>query len=169
LLGVPFDVVLPDVDEAPREGERPAELVRRIASAKANAVALRRPESLVIAADTVVDLDECILGKPADADDAARMLRALSGREHRVHTGLVVADDVELVTTVIRLDELFPADIERYVATGEPLDKAGAYAIQGRAAAFVREVRGSVTNVIGLPLAEVRRMLIDAGFGFAPG
>jgi septum formation protein len=68
---------------------------------------------------------------------------------------------------VIRLDELFPADIERYVATGEPLDKAGAYAIQGRAAAFVREVRGSVTNVIGLPLAEVRRMLIDAGFGFA--
>jgi septum formation protein len=166
LLGVPFDVVSPDVDESPLPGEGPTDHVLRIASAKANAVARRRPESLVLAADTVVDLDDRILGKPVDAADAARMLRALSGREHRVHTGVVVADDAELVTTVVRFDELFPADVERYVATGEPLDKAGAYAIQGAGAAFVREVRGSVTNVIGLPLAEVRRMLIDAGHAF---
>jgi septum formation protein len=168
LLGVPFDVVSPDVDESPFPGERPTDHVLRIASAKANVVARRRPESLVLAADTVVDLDDRILGKPVDAADAARMLRALSGREHQVHTGVVVADDVELVTTVVRFDELFPADVERYVATGEPLDKAGAYAIQGAGAAFVREVRGSVTNVIGLPLAEVRRMLIDAGHAFDP-
>jgi septum formation protein len=166
LLGVPFDVLPADVDEAPLPGEAPTRHVLRLASAKANVVAPRCPDGLVVAADTVVDLDGRILGKPTDASDAARMLRALSGREHLVHTGVVVADDVEVVTTVVRFVELFPADVERYVAGGEPLDKAGAYAIQGAAAAFVREVRGSVTNVIGLPLAEVRRLLVEAGFGF---
>jgi septum formation protein len=165
---VPFDVVPADVDETALPGEAPIAHVLRLASDKANAVARRRPDGLVVAADTVVDLDGMILGKPADAADAARMLGALSGREHRVHTGVVVADDVELVTSIVHFDELFPAEVERYVASGEPLGKAGAYAIQGRAAAFVRAVRGSVTNVIGLPLAEVRRMLVDAGFDFGP-
>lgn len=165
LLGVAFDVVPADVDETPRLAESPVDHVRRVASLKANAVAPRRPDALVIAADTVVDLDGRILGKPDSAAEAARMLRWLSAREHRVHTAVVVADDVEVVTTVVRFDELFDSDIDRYVATGEPLDKAGAYAIQGRGAAFVREVHGSVTNVIGLPLAEVRRLLVAAGFG----
>lgn len=166
LLGVHFDVVPADLDETPRRGEEPTAHVLRLASAKANAVARGNPDGLVVAADTVVDLDGEILGKPVDPDDAARMLRALSGRRHRVHTGVVVADDIELVTSIVHFDELFPTDVDRYVASGEPLDKAGAYAIQGRAAAFIRAVHGSVTNVIGLPLAEVRRMLVEAGFGF---
>jgi septum formation protein len=168
LLGVPFEVESPDVDETPLPGERPADHVRRIATAKAEAVVLRRPGALIIAADTVVDLDDRILGKPSDAADAAAMLRSLSARDHRVHTALVVGDEIALVTTTVRFDELRTADIERYVASGEPLDKAGAYAIQGAGAAFIRELHGSVTNVAGLPLAELRGLLARAGAGLAP-
>jgi septum formation protein len=163
LLDVAFDVVPADVDETPLPSASPVDHVLRVAALKATAVACVRPDGLVIAADTVVDVDGEILGKPESTAEAARMLRRLSGRGHRVHTAVTVAGDVELVTTVVRFDDLADADIDRYVATGEPLDKAGAYAIQGRGAVFVREVHGSVTNVIGLPLAELRRLLVTAG------
>jgi septum formation protein len=140
--------------------ERPVDYVRRLARAKAGAVAARHDAgTLVVGADTTVDLGGRILAKPDDASHAAAMLRDLSGRTHRVHTGVsvarggVVLDDV--VTTLVRFEPLTPAVVEWYVATGEPLDKAGAYAVQGAGAALVAEVRGSVTNVVGLPLGAV--------------
>jgi septum formation protein len=163
LLDVAFDVVPADVDETPLPSSSPVDHVLRVAALKAAAGAALCPEALVIAADTVVDLDGEILGKPGSLAEAARMLRLLSGRDHLVHTAVMVARDVELVTTVVSLDDLADADIDRYVATGEPFDKAGAYAIQGRGAVLVREVHGSVTNVIGLPLTELRRLLVAAG------
>jgi nucleoside triphosphate pyrophosphatase len=158
-LGLTFAVVAPDVDETPRPGERPGELVRRLAAAKAAAV----DGDPVLAADTTVEVDGEILGKPLDADDARRMLRRLSGRSHRVHTGVAVRAGerlgLDVVTTIVTFVPLQPAVIEWYVGTGEPLDKAGAYAIQGHGGAFVEHVRGSVSNVVGLPLTSVARLL----------
>lgn len=167
-LGRPFAVDAADVDESVLPDERPADYVRRVARAKADAVASRVPAStVVIAADTTVVLDGAILGKPADADDAARMLRALAGRTHEVMTatvmrhGEVVVDD--LTTTRVTFDDLTDADVAAYVTTGEPLDKAGAYGIQGIGGAFVASVDGNVQNVIGLSLVAVRRLLREVG------
>ncbi len=138
-------------------------LVRRLAEAKARSVG----GDPVLAADTVVDVDGKILGKPGDADDARRMLQRLSGRTHLVHTGVAVrsGDDVEIevVTTSVRFTPLTPEAIEWYLATGEPFDKAGAYAIQGAGGAFVEEIQGSVSNVIGLPLTTVVRLARTPG------
>lgn len=163
-LGVPFRVVVPDVDETPHDGEIPAALVRRLAEAKAAGV----DASVVLAADTVVELDGVVLGKPTDPDDARRMLRSLSGREHAVRTGVAVRRkrelSIEVVTTTVRFVELDAAAIDRYVDSGEPVDKAGAYALQGRGGVFVESIAGSPSNVVGLPLATVARML-----GLSPG
>jgi septum formation protein len=154
-IGVHFTVRAPDIDETPLHGESPVEYVRRLGSAKSAAVE-SKPDELVIAADTTVDLESVILGKPVDAPDAASMLRRLSGRTHQVHTGVAVRmgahEFVDVCTTLVTFVELDDATIEWYVSTGEPLDKAGSYAIQGAGAALVSSIHGSVSNVIGLPL-----------------
>lgn len=166
-LGIPFEVVVPDVDETVRPGEEPVPYVRRVARDKAWAVALDRPDSVVIAADTTVDLDGWVLAKPTDEQHVREMLRALSGRTHRVHTGLVVQrggevlDDV--VTTLVTFTPITDEALEWYLATGEPFDKAGAYAIQGAGAVFVDQVRGSVSNVVGLPLTQLVALLDRVG------
>jgi septum formation protein len=177
-LGFRFEVVASDVPEEPRPGEVPPVFVRRVAHDKALAVAARQPGAWVLAADTVVVVGEEMLGKPVDAREASAMLARLSGREHQVLTGVdliapggTIGDGVTVVTTV-RFRKLATEEIEAYVSTGEPLDKAGAYAIQGRAARFVEDVLGSYTNVVGLPVDEVRRLLdrhgLLAGVGRRP-
>jgi len=159
LLGVAFRTVAPDVDETPLHAEAPAELVARLAAAKAAVV----EGGIVIAADTVVDVDGHVFAKPVDDVDARRMLAALSGRTHHVHTGLAVrrgnATVVEVVTTAVTFVPLEPGDIDWYVATGEPADKAGAYAMQGVGGQFVASVHGSPSNVVGLPLDVLVRLL----------
>lgn len=173
LLRRPFDVDPADVDESVLPGEDALVYVARVARDKAMVAVGRHPDRLVLAADTTVDLDGAILAKPDDHDHARRMLRALAGRDHRVHTAVVVAAAGWLravtVSTRVRFTPLDDDDIDAYVVTGEPLDKAGAYAIQGGAAAFVAEVHGSVTNIVGLPLAELRTMLAHADEWFASG
>jgi septum formation protein len=158
-LGVTFDVVPAAVDETPLPGESPRDLVRRLAVAKAAAV----DGEPVLAADTIVEVDGEILGKPADATDARRMLRRLSARSHHVHTGVAVRHgervEVEVVTTVVRFVPLTESAVDWYLATGEPFDKAGAYAIQGAGGVFVEAIRGSVSNVVGLPLTTAARLL----------
>ena len=162
-LGFPLEVRPAHTDESTRPGELPRAYVHRVAVEKARAVA----GDAVLAADTSVVLGEEILGKPRDAEDARRMLRSLSDALHEVLTGVCVrrgaTEHTAVVAAQVRLDPLTDAQIDWYVATGEPLDKAGAYAIQGIAGAFVRELRGSVSNVIGLPLAETLGLLREAG------
>ena len=168
-VGVPLEVRPADVDEEPRPGEAPGAYVARIARDKAHAVA-RRSGQWVLAADTTVTVDGKILAKAATGDEAAEMLRALSGRTHQVITAFAIVGDSGLhegsVSTDVAVVPIDEAAIRDYVASGEWRGKAGAYAIQGIAAAFVRAVRGSVTNVIGLPLVEVLDALRAAG---APG
>jgi septum formation protein len=169
-VGVALEVRAADVDEDPRAGEAPADYVARIARAKVRAVT-RRAGQFVLAADTTVTIDGAILGKASSADEARAMLRRLSGRTHQVLTAFCVHGDppVEregVVASDVVMIEIAAADVDDYVASGEWRGKAGAYAVQGIAAAFVREVRGSVTNVIGLPLVEVLEALRAVG---APG
>ena len=170
-LGVRFETRPADVDESPLPGEEPAAMALRLARAKA--LAARVPGRWTLAADTVVAADEVILGKPVDRDDAGRMLRLLSGRRHRVVTGVVLlspqgeAAVEEAVETVVAFRRLEEGDIASYLATGEADDKAGAYGIQGAAAAFVTEVLGSHSNVVGLPLEIVVPALRQAGFEVA--
>ncbi len=159
------------IDETHLNGESAEDHAERLARGKAEVVAARHPGECVLAADTVVVRDDDILGKPDDADDARRMLRSLAGRSHRVITGVAVAADGHLVSTIVDTDVTFgrlsDSDIDDYVASGEPLDKAGAYALQGTASMFVVRVEGPVDNVIGLP----RRAALDllAGCGFDSG
>ncbi len=159
--GVYVDVRAADVDETPGDDEPPGALVRRLARAKARAVAtaLNNRDALVVGADTTVALGTTILNKPVDDADAAMMLRALAGRTHQVHTGYCVCRGDVLIDAAVATDVTFRAltdtDIAAYLATGEHRDKAGAYGIQGAAAVFVDRVDGSLTNVIGLPVAEV--------------
>ena len=160
-LGLGFDVRPADIDETPDEGEPAGDLVARLAHAKARTVT--RPHELALGADSVVELDGRILGKPRDRADAAHMLRSLSGRTHIVHTGVAFElDDGEgeprsamtVVTTAVTFVDIAADDIAWYVQTGDPLDKAGAYGLQSLGARLVRTIDGSPTNVMGLPLAE---------------
>lgn len=167
-LGVAFEIVPAHADEALLPGESARDYVLRVARDKARAVA----GEVVLAADTAVVLRGEVLGKPADPADARRMLAALSGTSHEVLTAVCVrraggADPVELdavVSTSVRFAPLSPEQVEWYVATGEPLDKAGAYAIQGAGGAFVEAVEGSVSNVVGLPLPQTTDLLRRVGF-----
>jgi septum formation protein len=175
--GFEFEVRPADADETVHPDELPDQYVRRVADAKAQAVLAAAGDRPVIAADTVVVVDGRILGKPVDAEDAAAMLRALSGRRHQVLTGVTVAvrasasrepGGIRRLTSVeitdVEFAPLTEAEIAWYVASGEPADKAGAYAVQGRASRFVRRVEGSYSNVVGLPVAVVYRMLAELGF-----
>jgi septum formation protein len=160
--GIDFDVRVADVDESVTAGESPHDYVRRLAVAKALAV-VRDGHETVLGADTTVVVEGEILGKPADARDAMRMLRLLSGRMHEVLTGVCVARGQDVDTRVARTSvEFLPLsddEIAWYVATGEPMDKAGAYAIQGRVSRFVSRIDGSYSNVVGLPVSLVYQML----------
>jgi septum formation protein len=169
-IGVAPDAVDPaTVDETPRTRETPEALARRLAQEKAESVARRHPGAFVLAADTVVALGRRVLGKPTDAREAAAFLRLLSGRRHRVVGAVCVVDPDRrsrdrVVVTVVRFKRLSEEEIARYLAAGEWRDKAGGYAIQGKAAAFVAWIGGSYSNVVGLPLHETAMLL--KGFGW---
>jgi len=168
-LGVDFVIDVPDVDETARPGEDVAPLVARLAGDKAGAVAARRRDAWILAADTLVEVDGEILGKPAGRPDAAAMLARLAGREHRVFTGFVLlapAGELRVMRTVVtrvRFRAVGRAAIDAYVASGEPDGKAGAYAIQGQGAGLIAGIDGSFTNVIGLPLEDVAEAFREAG------
>ena len=161
--GYAFDVVPADIDERRLDEEAPATYVERLAGAKAGAVAPGYPGRVVVGADTVVVIDGLVLGKPADAADAAGMLGRLAGRRHTVLTGVSVVRDARSVDAVERTEVTFSAlDADRilwYVGTGEPDDKAGAYGAQGIGSRFVERIEGSYTNVVGLPIPLVGRLL----------
>ncbi len=165
--GIPFEVQPADIVENPQTGESAKNCAERLARAKALAIAQHRPHDIVLGADTVVVVDGQILGKPSDAADAARMLHLLSGREHQVITGvcLVVKGQASVAseTTLVTMSEITDQEIAAYVATGEPMDKAGAYAIQGIASRWIPCIEGDYSNVVGLPVALVYRMLRRAG------
>lgn len=168
-LGVPFRVVVSDVPEAVNPDLSPEAQAIALAERKARSVASGLETGIVLGADTVVSLDGELLGKPVDDADAKRMLRLLRGHEHSVVTGVAVIDAgtgsvrTSVVSSLVRFHSLSDGDIDRYVATGEPHDKAGAYAIQGRGADLVSSLDGCFTNVVGLPLCEIARLLRDAG------
>ena len=192
--GISFTVQPADIDETPLPGEPPQACAERLAREKALAVWRTRPKDVVLGADTIVVVDEMILGKPVDAEDAARMLRLLSGRVHRVITGVCVVEaaagrqspaaskgraghPAELPpgfevlrtengelrtgseTTLVTMNQLSDEEIREYIASGEPMDKAGAYAIQGRASRWIPRIEGDYSNVVGLPVALVLAML----------
>jgi septum formation protein len=169
-IGIEPDAVDPaEIDETPLKGELPRAHVQRLAQAKAAAVAARQPGAFVLAADTVVALGRRILPKAEDEAAARRCLEQLSGRRHRVLGGVVLVAPEgrtaeRLVTTAVRLKRLTRAEIERYLESGEWQGKAGGYAIQGRAAAFVPAINGSYSNVVGLPLAETAALLAGLGY-----
>ncbi len=164
--GIPFIVRSKDIDETVQEGEAPQQYVRRLAARKAMAVA-RGADECVLAADTTVVADGMILGKPEDAADAVRMLRLLAGRSHEVITGICMRYRQDLMidaaVTVVHFAAISDAEIEAYVATGEPMDKAGAYGIQGQASRYIRGIEGCYFNVVGLPVELVSRYLRRLG------
>ena len=192
--GISFTVQPADIDETPLPGELPRECAERLAREKALAVWDKRPQDLVLGADTIVVVDQIILGKPVSDEDAFRMLRLLSGRVHQVITGVCLVGAVESAqmtaaseaepgaarlrqtpyeilrtgnremrtsseTTLVTMSDLPDDEIRDYVASGEPMDKAGAYAIQGRASRWIPRIEGDYSNVVGLPVALVYRML----------
>lgn len=165
--GIEFVVQPADVPEVPHPGENPGAYAERLAREKAQTVFQERPKNVVLGADTVVIVDDTILEKPADADDARRMLRVISGRNHFVTTGVCLAgpgfEDVRSETTLVTVDKIGEQDIEFYVSTKEPMDKAGAYAIQGIASRWIPRIEGDYSNVVGLPVALVYRMLREHG------
>jgi septum formation protein len=167
--GLAFDAIPVDVDESRRNGEPPETYVVRVARAKADVAAARTEARPILAADTIVVVDGRVLGKPRDDAEAADMLASLSGRSHDVMTGVVLLSAHGAVshveTTRVHFLELSHAEIAWYVATGEPRDKAGAYAVQGLAARFVSRVEGSHSNVVGLPVAAVYGLLRALGSG----
>jgi septum formation protein len=166
--GFTFEVAPADVDETPQVGEPPRDYALRVATAKAIAAAANcRPAMVVLAADTVVVVGDQILGKPADAADSKRMLSLLSGADHTVLTAVVLSKDGRQVTAVaetrVHFVPLSEAEVDWYISTGEPEGKAGAYAIQGHAARFVDWIEGSWSNVVGLPIATVYRLIKELG------
>mgnify|MGYP001824563138 CR=1 FL=1 len=169
-LGLEFEIVHPDVDETPLPEEDPAGYVFRISQAKAAAV--HREGTVTIAADTTVVLDREIVGKPIDEEHAREILGRISGRTHKVYTGLTVQSDRGVTTALgdseVTMAEMSEADISAYVATGEPMDKAGAYGLQGIGGQFVRRVEGEPSNVIGLPVHLLRKILGFQGIELLP-
>jgi septum formation protein len=166
--GLDFQVVVPHVDETVRPGEPADAYVARVAADKAGRIAGRRPDAVVLAADTAVVLDGTVLGKPVDGDHAGLMLRRLSGRTHQVLTAVHVAGpdgriEQATVGAAVTFGDLDDAEITAYIATGEPADKAGAYAVQGIGAALVIRVEGDPTTVIGLPLRPTLALLAAVG------
>jgi septum formation protein len=171
--GFVFTVDPAHADESVHPGEAAAAYARRVAAEKAAVVSARHPGHLVLGADTIVVVDGDILGKPADPDEARRMLARLSGRTHEVMTAVCARRDGEvrehLESSRVRFAPLSAAEIAWYAASGEPADKAGAYAVQGLASRFVEAVDGSCANVVGLPVAAVWRLVRDLGFSDLPG
>lgn len=173
-LGVAHEVLKVDVDETPRAGESAADLVCRLAALKARAGLAVRParSAPVIAADTAVALGAELFGKPADQADAARMLARLAGRTHGVWTAVAVTDGgrerVELNRSEVTFRAIAPEEIAAYWKTGEPVDKAGAYAIQGQGAQFIADLKGSYSGVMGLPLFEAAKLLTQFGCALLP-
>ncbi|MGI8896797.1 MAG: Maf family protein [Pyrinomonadaceae bacterium] len=163
-IGWPFEIVAANIDESRFESETAVPYVRRLAQAKAETVATNLASGLVLGADTVVLVDEEILGQPRDAEDARRMLKLLSGRWHEVLTGVALMrvknnrSVVDHEKTRVRFAELSVAEIDWYVASGEPMDKAGAYAVQGSAALFIEEIQGDYFNIVGLPVRLVYKL-----------
>jgi septum formation protein len=164
-----FEVIPSSVPEVHQPGESPEEYVARLSRDKAAAIAARYLDRWVIAADTTVLLGDELLEKPADAEDAKRMLAAIAGKTHMVYTGVTLQNaaagfhETRVAESEVRIVPLTEREIDWYVATGEPFDKAGAYAVQGIAAMFIDSVHGSFTNVVGLPLALLYQMLRKAG------
>jgi septum formation protein len=163
IVGWPFDVEVAGIDETQKTGEKPHEYVQRLALEKALAVASKLSSGLVLGADTTVVVEGDLLGQPRDDDDARRMLRLLSGKWHEVLTGVALVpvigkSNVSYATSRVLFAEMSEAEIEWYVRTGEPTGKAGAYAIQGQAALFIREIEGEYFNIVGLPIRLVYEM-----------
>ena len=165
--GIPFTVDVANITEDSKPGETPIQHAERLAQEKAEVVAKRNSGKIVLGADTIVVVDDQILGKPRDVQDAARMLRLLSGRNHQVITGVCIAKlatgDWQLTTdsarTTVHFVPLSATDIENYIGTKEPMDKAGAYAIQGIASRWINKIEGDYANVVGLPVALVWKMM----------
>jgi septum formation protein len=175
---IPFVVQPTDIPEVPWPREAPRAFAERMAREKALTVFRQRPDDFVLGADTIVIVDAEILGKPRAAADAARMLRLLSGRRHQVTTGVCLVapqrraenrqletgfEDVRSATTIVTVTALSDDDIRSYISTGEPMDKAGAYAIQGRASRWISHIEGDYFNVVGLPISLVYKMLSERG------
>jgi septum formation protein len=176
--GISFTVQPADINETPLPGEAPRDCAERLAREKALAVSRKNPGQWVLGADTIVVVDEAILGKPRDDEDAARMLKLLSGRTHAVITGVCVVEpgvrgqgsgaskiNTSSETTLVTFCGMSDEEIREYVATGEPMDKAGAYAIQGMASRWIPRIEGDYSNVVGLPVALVYRMIGKQGLG----
>lgn len=166
--GIPFVVRVADIDETPREGEPPRDYVLRLAEEKARAIPADLSE-IVLTADTTVVLGNQYLGKPADTDDAVQMLSRLAGQRHDVMTGVCLMRGgqrlaLEAAITGVWFDPVGREEVVEYVATGDPMDKAGAYAIQGIASRWIARIDGSYSNVVGLPVALVYRLLREAGW-----
>lgn len=167
LMGLDFTVITSDVEENPPQGAPVDEYVSALALQKAEAVAKHHPQACVIGADTVVYLEGDILGKPHTPENAKKYLTRMQGRRHTVYTGVAVITngkaDVRVDTTEVTFAPMSETEIDWYVATGEPLDKAGAYGVQGPGGIFVKQVVGNYFNVIGMPLPMLYQMLLDAG------
>ena len=172
-LGISYERIVPDVDESVYGNLPPSEQVTSLSRAKAVAVLSKGSEYPVVAADTLVCLDHTVLGKPADRENAFNMLRALSGRWHQVYTGITVAAGEIINTgfevTNVKFRELTDGEINGYIATGEPMDKAGAYGIQGKGALLVERIEGDFYNVMGLPLVRLWVMLKELGVRLGEG
>jgi septum formation protein len=175
---IPFEAIAPQVDETPLLGEDPLGMVARLSRGKALSVAAGRPGRWVLAADTIVVVDGRVLGKPADEGDAIAMLRLIQGRGHLVHTGVCLAADGAARqftdTAEVTMRPLTPEQIRWYVSTGEPMDKAGAYAAQGIAALFIERIDGSFSTVMGLPVERLGGLFFELGlmeswYGFGAG
>ncbi len=172
-LGITFEVCKPDVDEHVLKNESPSELCTRLSRLKAESGAEKFPDSLVIAADTIVVIDELILGKPKDRTDAFNMLKRLQGKWHEVITGLSICMNKNILShdehTRVKFRELSDSEIRAYVSTGECDDKAGAYAVQGYGSLLVERIEGDYFNVVGLPLCCLGKMLRSAGINLLLG
>lgn len=169
MLGIPFSIIPPDIDETRRLEEPPKEYVLRVSYEKAQKVGKHFPDKWVIGADTIVVYKNRILGKPVNEDEAFRMLQLLKGKWHKVITGFCVLNvnrDItyrDAVETRVFMKDLLDQEIMKYIGTSEPLDKAGSYAVQGKGGYMVKEIKGSYSNVVGLPICELSEVLLSLG------